>query len=163
VTVASLGRWVARRGLGCLVVLAFGWFAWQACDHPARKAQRHDLLQYGDQDGGVLAGVFQADSRLHDWNGDGVLHPDHVYGSGVEASARDWDQEPPAHWRDRWFRPAGASITEVPLVLWGSDASFRNFGAYFGLVGFPPGAIDAPQPGFEWLARALISPREQGT
>jgi hypothetical protein len=111
-----------------------------------------DHNQYGDQDGGRLA-AFQSDSLVHDWNGDGDLHPDHVYGSGVESYVRDWSAEPPEFCQDRWFRPAGATIQEVPLVISGYEASEGYFGAHFGLVGFPPGAIDPPQPGFEWLAR----------
>ena len=206
-TTASLGRWVTRRRLGCLVVLAFASLAWPGCDDPVQQPQRQDLLvenpyrqggtwlranlhlhsthshgllpaaelvelyrargygvisitdhnQYGDQDGGVLAGAFQADSLLHDWNGDGVTHPDHVYGSGVEAYVRDWTAEPPAYCRDRWFRPAGASITAVPLVLSGFEASCGYFGAHFGLVGFPPGAIDPPRAGFDWLGRSAVA------
>jgi len=111
-----------------------------------------DHNQYGDQDGGRLP-AFQSDSVLHDWNGDGNLHPEHVYGSGVEAYVRDWNVEPPAFCKDRWFRPAGATIQEMPLVLSGYEASEGYFGAHFGLVGFPPGAIDPPRPGFDWLAR----------
>ena len=112
-----------------------------------------DHNEYGDQDGGRPA-AFQADSVLHDWNGDGMLHAEHLYGSGVEAYVRDWTVEPPAYCKDRWFRPAGAGIADVPLVLSGFEASWGYFGAHFGLVGFPPGAIDAPRPGFDWLARS---------
>lgn len=112
-----------------------------------------DHNQYGDQDGGRLA-AFQADSVLHDWNGDGTTRAEHVYGSGVEAYVRDWTVRPPAYCKDRWFRPADAPLADVPLVLSGFEASWGYFGAHFGLVGFPPGAIDAPRPGFEWLARS---------
>ena len=53
-----------------------------------------DHNQYGDQDGGIVPG-WQADATLHDWNGDGKVHADHVFGSGVEAYVRDWNQPPP--------------------------------------------------------------------
>jgi len=111
----------------------------------------HNCL--GDQDGGRLAAV-QTDTLLHDWNGDGRTYPEYVPGSGVEAYVRDWSVEPPAYHRERWFRPADASIEDVPLLLPGFEASYAYFGAHFGLVGFPPGAIDPPRPGFEWLARS---------
>lgn len=113
-----------------------------------------DHNQYGDQDGGLLSRLFQCDSVLHDWNEDGRVHPDSVYGSGVEAYVRDWTVEPPAYRKDRWFRPPTASTADVPLVLSGFEASYGYFGAHFGLVGFPPGAIDPPRPGFEWLVRS---------
>ena len=108
---------------------------------------------FGDQDGGRLA-AMQSDTLLHDWNGDGRTYPDQVPGSGVEAYVRDWNVEPPAYHRERWFRPADASIDDVPLVLSGYEASEGYFAAHFGLVGFPPGAIDPPRPGFEWLTRS---------
>ncbi len=112
-----------------------------------------DHNQYGDQDGGRLA-AFQADSVLHDWNNNGTAHPEHIYGSGVEAYVRDWTVQPPDYCKDRWFRPPGTRITDVPIVLSGFEASWGYFGAHFGLVGFPPGAVDPPQPGYEWLARS---------
>lgn len=108
-----------------------------------------DHNMYGDQDGGVPGPLFQTDSVLHDWNGDGAVHPESRSGSGVEAYVRDWVREPPAWMRDRWFRPAGAGT--APLVIPGCEASYAYFGAHFGLIGYPPGPMFPPRPGFEWL------------
>ena len=110
-----------------------------------------DHNMFGDQDGGVLSRFYQMDSILHDWNGDGTLHPDSIFGSGVEAYVRDWTRPPPAWRSDRWFRPPDARIEDIPLVLSGCEASYAYFGAHFGLIGYPPGAIDPPGPGFDWL------------
>jgi len=108
-----------------------------------------DHNMYGDQDGGVHHGVFQTDTILHDWNGDGITHPESVFASGAEAYVRDWAEEPPAWMQDRWFRPEGSSA--LPLVIPGCEASYAYFGAHFGLVGYPPGAFPPPRPGFDWL------------
>jgi histidinol phosphatase-like PHP family hydrolase len=43
---------------------------------------------FGDQDGGILPHL-QTDSIVHDWNGDGIVHPELHFGSGVEASVLD--------------------------------------------------------------------------
>jgi hypothetical protein len=116
-----------------------------------------DHNQYGDQDGGILPGKYQTDSLLHDWNGDGATHPEHVVGSGVEAYVRDWAVEPPAWARDRWYRPAEAAIEAVPLMLSGFEASYSYFGAHFVLVGYPPGPIAPPGPGFDWLGTSAAA------
>lgn len=109
-----------------------------------------DHNQYGDQDGGIVPG-WQADATLHDWNGDGVVHPDHVFGSGVEAYVRDWNQPPPEWMQDRWFRPADADIRDIPLLLPGVEATFG--GHHIGLVGYPPGPFDPPDQNLGFLQR----------
>jgi hypothetical protein len=111
-----------------------------------------DHNMYGDQDGGVHCHFFQNDSLLHDWNGDGSTYRDSIFGSGVEAYVRDWTQAPPAWMQDRWFRPPGTSVSVTPLVISGCEASYPYFGAHFGLVGYPAGAMAPPRPGFAWLA-----------
>ncbi len=112
-----------------------------------------DHNQYGDQDGGVSS-RHQRDAVLRDWNGDGVLHPEHRLGSGVEAYVRDWTQPRPDWMLDVWHRPADADLRDVPVLLPGFEASYSYFGAHFGVVGHPAGPIDPPRPGFAWLAPA---------
>jgi hypothetical protein len=109
-----------------------------------------DHNEYGDQDGGIRPG-WQVDSTLHDWNGDGALHADHVFGSGVESYVRDWNRPPPAWMQDRWFRPADAGLSDVPLLLSGVEATFR--GHHIGLVGYPPGPFDPPDRNLDYLQR----------
>lgn len=109
-----------------------------------------DHNQYGDQDGGI-APNGQSDSTVHDWNGDGVLHPERVFGSGVEAYVRDWTV-PSRPWaRDQGFRPTERHWTEVPVLIPGAEASY--FGWHIGLLGHPPGAIEGPSTNLGYVAR----------
>lgn len=99
-----------------------------------------DHNQYGDQDGGVLP-QFQFDDTVHDWNGDGALHPEHVFGSGVEAYVRDYGS-PAATWsRDRYVRPQ-LRWDDAPIVLAGAEMSL--VGWHIGTVGMPSGALEPP-------------------
>ena len=73
------------------------------CEEMARWYEEHgyeivaltDHDAYGDQDGGVRFPDLQNDQVVHDWDGDGVLHDDNDYGSGVEAYVRDYDAPAP--------------------------------------------------------------------
>ena len=109
-----------------------------------------DHNQYGDQDGGVLT-EFQEDSTLHDWNGDGILHASHVLGSGVEAYVRDWRNPQPSWARDRWVQPALAPGGHQIVLLSGAETS--QGGNHIGLIGCPPGWVESPQQGTEFLQR----------
>lgn len=106
-----------------------------------------DHNQYGDQDGGVPAS-HQVDSLVHDWNGDGILHPGHVFGSGTEAYVRDWSQPSFAWVRDGWQRRRTADWKESPIVIPGAEATFN--GHHIGLLGHPGGRIESPgeTPGY---------------
>jgi hypothetical protein len=108
-----------------------------------------DHNQYGDQDGGALR-RFQEDSLVYDWNGDAELHPDWIFGSGAEAYVRDWNAPPPRWSRDRWFRQ-DPGRSPLPLLIPGFEASYAYFGAHFVLVGYPPGPVQPPKPGFRFL------------
>jgi hypothetical protein len=108
-----------------------------------------DHNQYGDQDGGILA-QYQTDERLHDWNGDGVLHPTHVFGSGVEAYVRDYAALRPTWSRDRWTRPE-LTGWNGPIVL--SGAEMTREGLHIGLIGLPGGRLERPGGGSSYLAR----------
>jgi hypothetical protein len=106
-----------------------------------------DHNQYGDQDGGVVPDL-QTDAQVHDWNGDGKLHPQRVHGSGVEAYVRDWSK-PDFPWAiDSWRRPALAQPKDVPIVLPGAECTFGPF--HIGVVGAVPGWIEPPdiRPGY---------------
>ena len=106
-----------------------------------------DHNQYGDQDGGVAASQ-QVDSLVHDWNGDGIIHPDHVFGSGREAYVRDWTQPALAWVRDGWQRRLTADWKESPIVIPGAEATWG--GNHVGLIGHPGGRIESPTetPGY---------------
>jgi hypothetical protein len=109
-----------------------------------------DHNQYGDQDGGVLP-RFQNDSLLHDWNGDGELHAEHVFGSGVEAYVRDWSRPPPSWAVDRWVQPSFGDGAPRPVLLSGAEASYHDL--HIGLVGCPSGWIEPPHTSLEGVAR----------
>jgi len=106
-----------------------------------------DHNQYGDQDGGIVVSQ-QVDSVVHDWNGDGILHPNHVFGSGTEAYVRDWNQPSFAWVRDTWRRRNTADWLESPFVIPGAEATLG--GNHIGLVGHPGGRIESPDetPGY---------------
>jgi hypothetical protein len=109
-----------------------------------------DHNQYGNQDGGVLP-QYQSDDQVHDWNQDGRLHPERVFGSGVEAYVRAWDQ-PPATWvRDGWYRTELSKWDDVPVVLAGAEMSLRGF--HIGLVGTPAGALEPPDGSDAYIER----------
>jgi hypothetical protein len=99
-----------------------------------------DHNQYGDQDGGVLP-QYQLDDVLHDWNDDGVLHPEHVLGSGVEAYVRDYGSPAAAWSRDGYVRPQ-LSWADAPIVLSGAEMSLGGW--HIGTVGMPAGALEPP-------------------
>lgn len=106
-----------------------------------------DHNQYGDQDGGVAVSQ-QVDSLVHDWNGDGIVHPTHVFGSGTEAYVRDWNQPSFAWVRDGWQRRNTSDWMESPFVIPGAEASLD--GNHIGLIGHPGGRIESPgePPGY---------------
>lgn len=106
-----------------------------------------DHNQYGDQDGGV-APAQQVDSLVHDWNGDGIVHPKHVFGSGTEAYVRDWNKPSFAWVRDGWQRSNTAGWMDSPFVIPGAEASLG--GNHIGLIGHPGGRIEGPgeTPGY---------------
>ncbi len=108
----------------------------------------HD--QYGNQDGGIMP-HYQTDGLLHDWNGDGVLHPDYVFGSGVEAYARDWST-PPAGWiLDNWYHDAGSKQEDALVMLTGAEMTRGGF--HIGLVGTPAGALEPPNAPDAYIER----------
>ena len=109
-----------------------------------------DHNQYGDQDGGALP-QYQVDDVLHDWNGDGVLHPEHVLGSGVEAHVRDYGEPAVAWSRDAWYRPRQLPVDLAPVVLSGAEMSFGGW--HFGVVGIPSGALEPPGAGQGYIQR----------
>lgn len=111
-----------------------------------------DHNQYGDQDGGVLE-LHQKDAIVHDWNGDGRIHPEFQLGSGVEAYVRDWNRPPPPWAQDTWFRAPEAKFDQSPTLIPGFEASFAYFGAHFVLIGYPAGPVAAPEPGVAFLDR----------
>ncbi len=109
-----------------------------------------DHNQWGDQDGGVLYNR-QSDDVVHDWNGDGVIHPEHVPGSGVEAYVRDWSQ-PPAPWlKDDWHMPELLQLREPLVLLPGAEASLGGW--HIGLVGYPSSSIETPHGSAAFIAR----------
>ncbi len=109
-----------------------------------------DHNQYGDQDGGIVP-QFQNDALLHDWNGDGELHPEHVFGSGVESYVRDWSRTPPSWAVDRWVQPSFGEGAERPVLLSGAEVSYHEH--HIGLVGTPRGWIEPPNRYLDALAR----------
>jgi hypothetical protein len=110
-----------------------------------------DHNQYGNQDGGTLP-QYQSDSLVYDWNGDGMLHPEHVYGSGVEAYVREWSRQPPKWAIDQWMRPALTKWEDTPVLLPGAEMS--RLGWHFGVIGLPPGPLEPPNAGDGYLDRA---------
>lgn len=105
---------------------------------------------FGDQDGGIVD-LLQSDGEVHDWNGDGVLHAEREFGSGVEASVRDWTK-PYWYWStDTWYRPSDAHSKNVPVVISGCEATY--LGWHIGLIGYPPGAVEPPNTNLECIAR----------
>jgi hypothetical protein len=109
-----------------------------------------DHNQHGDQDGGVLP-FLQADSILHDWNGDGVVHRERVPASGVEAYVRDWARPRPKWALDDWYRPGPLDRAPAPVVLPGCEATFGGF--HIGCIGHPPGWIEPPNAGTGYIQR----------
>jgi hypothetical protein len=109
-----------------------------------------DHNSYGDQDGGVVK-ELQNDSLVHDWNGDGVVHPERQFGSGTEAFVRDWTQ-PSRPWSmDSYVHPEGATVVNVPILFSGSEATYKSW--HIGLVGYPPGPIEAPSTTLDFIPR----------
>jgi hypothetical protein len=96
---------------------------------------------FGDQDGGIVP-ALQTDATLHDWNGDGILHPERRMGSGVEAYVRDWTQLPPPWARDDWFLTSAVERSASPVLLSGLEGSIGGF--HVGCIGHPPGQVAIP-------------------
>jgi len=109
-----------------------------------------DHNQWGDQDGGVLDDR-QIDDVVHDWNGDGVIHPLHVPGSGVEAYVRDWSQPAPQWLKDGWHLPQLLQRQEPMVLLPGAEASIGGW--HVGLVGYPTSYIEPPRGSTGFVAR----------
>jgi hypothetical protein len=109
-----------------------------------------DHNEYGDQDGGILP-AYQTDSLLHDWNGDGQLFAEHVFGSGVEAYVRDYAKAQETWKRDPWYR---SDVVEAPVLI--SGAEMTRAGWHIGVLGLPPGPLAPPDgdQGYMQQARA---------
>ena len=110
-----------------------------------------DHNQYGDQDGGIVP-ALQTDSLLHDWNGDGLLQAENVFGSGVEAYVRDWSSPPPEWAVDRWVQPTFSDHQASPALLAGVEAT--HHGMHIGVVGCPVGWVEGPDADLGFLQRA---------
>jgi hypothetical protein len=110
-----------------------------------------DHNEYGDQDGGILP-AYQTDSLLHDWNGDGQLFAEHVFGSGVEAYVRDYAKAQESWKRDPWYC---SDVVEAPVLI--SGAEMTRAGWHIGVLGLPPGPLAPPNgdQGYMQQARAV--------
>ena len=109
-----------------------------------------DHNQYGDQDGGLHPAI-QSDNVVHDWNGDGVTHPEHVPGSGVEAYVREWSV-PPVEWlKDEWYLPELLQRQEAQVLLPGAEASLGGW--HIGLIGYPATWIEPPRGSTAFIGR----------
>lgn len=103
----------------------------------------HDA--YGDQDGGVLYPHFQNDQEVHDWDGDGVLHPEREYRSGVEAYVRDYDAPAPPWVPRNWKLNRPGEF----VVLNGMESSFGH--QHTNVIEPPTGAIPRPREGYGFI------------
>jgi hypothetical protein len=110
-----------------------------------------DHNSYGDQDGGIAAGL-QTDSTVHDWNGDGRLHAERRFGSGVEAYVQDWTRPTPPWSVETWLQPGGFEEDAAPVVIPGAEIT--RGGDHVLVIGHPPGPIEAPNSDLRALARA---------
>lgn len=122
----------------------------QFCDEMAKWYEDHgyhivalsDHDGYGEQDGGVSYPRFQNDQEVHDWDGDGVLHPEKVYRSAVEAYVRDYDRPAPAWVPRNWKLNRPGEF----LVLNSAEVSVRT--PHINVIECPTGKI--PQPVTEY-------------
>lgn len=103
----------------------------------------HDA--YGDQDGGVHHPHFQKDQEVHDWDGDGVLHPEREYRSGVEAYVRDYDAAAPDWVPRNWKLNRPGEF----VVLNGMESSFGHH--HTNVIEPPTGAIPRPREGYGFI------------
>ena len=117
-------------------------------------AQGYDVLcisdhnQWGDQDGGALS-QFQSDTIVHDWNGDGYVHQEHVPGSGVEAYVQSWTEARPKWSVDAHsIRPVDEAL---PVLIPGAETSYEAW--HIGLLGHPAGWIESPGLSLAFVAR----------
>jgi hypothetical protein len=109
-----------------------------------------DHNSYGDQDGGVHS-ALQSDDIVHDWNGDGTVHPVNEFGSGVEAYVRDWSQPPQPWVKDDWYLPEPLQEQQPMIVLRGAEASLGGW--HIGLIGYPTSRIEPPKSSVGFIGR----------
>jgi hypothetical protein len=130
----------------------------QYCDSVASWYIKHgyqvlaitDHDAYGDQDGGakyLYSKKFQSDTVVHDWDGDGLMHPAWEYRSGVEAYVRDYSKPSPVWVPRNWQLERPGQF----IILNGLESSFGH--EHFNSINAPAGSIARPREGYGFIDR----------
>jgi len=105
----------------------------------------HDA--YGDQDGGIEPNSkFQNDTIVHDWNGDGVIHP-WVYRSASEVYVRDYSKPAPPWVPRSWQLEKPGKLIILNGIEFSKDRPHTN------AINFPEGGVINPHEGWGFVER----------
>jgi hypothetical protein len=104
----------------------------------------HDA--YGDQDGGVMkSDMFQSDTIVHDWDGDGMIHKIREYRSGNEAYVRDYSKPAPGWVPRTWQMEQPGKF----VILNGIEYSFGH--PHINAINHPSGIIARPRESYGFI------------
>lgn len=104
----------------------------------------HDA--FGDQDGGRHSSkMFQNDTIIHDWDGDGFIHKEFLYSSGKEAYVRDYGKPAPPWVVEKWNLEKPGEM----IFLNGVESSFGH--PHMNVINHPEGRIGRPRSSYSFI------------